>query len=260
MYIHYMVLNSRQKSDFVMERTNGMTDFLFLYIQSPCTLILDNDTFNISEPSAVLISSNTPFKYFPTGTEYVDNYLHFAATNQDRFMEGLLFPCNTPFRISNDSAIIHLMEHIQKEDNPENKHSKKIIGLLINLLMIKVGEEWELLQQQQENSPHYEELVAIRKQILESPEKNWKVDDLAKQAHLSYAYFQVLYKKTFGITCINDVINAKVSEAKTLLTSTNLAVKEVALELGYNDVYHFIRQFKKNTGLTPGAFRKKSTY
>jgi AraC-like DNA-binding protein len=57
---------------------------------------------------------------------------------------------------------------------------------------------------------------------------------------------------------MTEVINAKLEQAKLLLTSTELPISAVAAETGYNEVYHFIRQFKKSTGMTPGAFRKKT--
>ena len=41
---------------------------------------------------------------------------------------------------------------------------------------------------------------------------------------------------------------AKLEKAKLLLTSTEHSVSDIAAEVGYNEVYHFIRQFKKSTG------------
>lgn len=79
---------------------------------------------------------------------------------------------------------------------------------------------------------------------------------MANEVMLSPAYFQILYKQAFGVTCMTDVIHTKIQTAKKLLTSTDMLVSEIADELGYNQVYHFIRQFKKITGITPGAFRK----
>ena len=89
-------------------------------------------------------------------------------------------------------------------------------------------------------------------------EKQWNVEDMAIQTFLSPGYLQVLYRQTFGTTCISDVVSSRISLAKTLLTSTDFLVKEIALQSGYNQVYHFIRQFKKITGLTPGAYRKNT--
>lgn len=66
--------------------------------------------------------------------------------------------------------------------------------------MIKIGDEFVLYQIQSVSIPHYDELIAVRNQILYFPEKNWKIEDLAQQAHLSHAYFQVMYKRAFGIT------------------------------------------------------------
>jgi AraC-like DNA-binding protein len=257
MYIHYIALDSVHNSNFVIERPTGRIDFLFLFVKTPCTFVTNDRVYNVTGPSAILIDSNTPHRYFPTGEKYTDDYLHFAPDNREKFLSELTFPLNIPFQISNDSFIHDILRLIDKEFNPENKNSSKVYTLLIELLMIKTGEEFDLYQKQTVNIPHYEELLAVRRQILNSPEKTWKIEDLAQQAHLSHAYFQVMYKRAFGITCINDVINVKIAQSKILLTSTELSVKEVAQELGYNEVYHFIRQFKKSTGTTPGAFRRK---
>lgn len=258
MYIHYIALNNIKGSDFVIERSNGQIDFTFLFIKSPSTIIIHNQIYTITNPSVILISSYTPHKYFPIGTQYNDDYLHFAVKNQSNFLNELLYPLNNPIQISKDSSISDLLRSIQNEYKPENKYSSKIISLLIQLLMIKVGEQWDLFNHKNINIPHFNDLFAIRNQIINSPSKIWTVEELAAKAHLSHSYFQVMYKKAFGVTCITDVINTKIAQAKVLLNSTNLPVKQIAQELGYNEVYHFIRQFKKSTGLTPGSFRKKT--
>ncbi|MGB8451043.1 MAG: AraC family transcriptional regulator [Anaerocolumna sp.] len=257
MYIHYIALDSTHDNNFVMDRPTGRIDFLILLIKTSCTLIVNGHVYSITSPSVILFNSNAPHRYFPTGTRYVDDYLHFAVDNREIFLNGLTFPLNTPIQISNDSYIHGIMQLISMEFNLENEKSGRIYGLLIELMMIKVGEEWSLYQKQSISVPHYHDLMEVRNQILNSPEKSWKIEELADQAHLSHAYFQVMYKKAFGVTCITDVINTKIAQAKVLLTSTDLPVNQISQELGYNEVYHFIRQFKKSTGMTPGSFRKK---
>jgi AraC family transcriptional regulator, arabinose operon regulatory protein len=257
MYVHYIALDSTHGSDFVVDKPTGRIDILLLYIKTPSTLVINNQIYSIINPACILINSNTPHRYSPTGNSYVDDYLHFAVDNQEDFLSELTFPLNTPIEILNDSYIHEIMSLLLKEFNQDNKNSGRIFSLLIDLLMIKIGDEWNLYQNLIISNPHFHDLLKVRNQILNFPEKNWKIDELADQAHLSHAYFQVMYKKAFGITCITDVINAKIAKAKLLLNSTDLPVKQVAQELGYNEVYHFIRQFKKSTGQTPGAFRKK---
>ena len=46
-----------------------------------------------------------------------------------------------------------------------------------------------------------------------------------------------------------------VTEAKRLLIYTELSIKEIAHELGYDEIAHFSNFFKKNTGFAPGLFR-----
>jgi len=258
MYIHFMSINSVQKPGFVEEKKHGQIDFVFVRFHSSTTLILGGKTYSIVEPCMFLIDSDTPYKYFANGDDYVDDYLHFAVENRSSFLSELTFPLNTPIYYQNDIAITDLLRFIYTEHSGENRLAARSIDLLIRCLLVKVTEEWSKSQQRNTNVPHYYELLSVRNTILASPEKPWTIDELASLAHLSPAYFQVCYKRAFGITCMNEVINAKVEQAKLLLTSTELTVNQIATETGYNEVYHFIRQFKKSTGMTPGAFRKNA--
>ena len=257
MYIHYIAINSEHPGNYFVNKTNGLIDYVFLHIKSPCTFIIDNKTYNITPPCVVLINRNTPHKYFPTGMTYCDDYLHFSPDMNSGLVEKLTFPLNFPFMISKNSSIGSILEMIATENKPEKKYSDSITTLLIELLFIKVTEEWELHQSNEQGNPHYKNLLAVHSYIRFHPERSFTIEQLSAMAHLSPAYFQVLYKRTFGITCINDVIECKLSQAKILLSSTNHSVQDIAAMLGYNEVYHFIRQFKKNTGLTPLSFRKQ---
>ena len=99
----------------------------------------------------------------------------------------------------------------------------------------------------------------IRQQVLSHCEQKWTVAEMAKLAALSPSRFHAVYKALFGTSPIQDVIEAKMRYAKSLLLSGEyMTLPEVAEKLGYHDQYHFIRQFKENTGITPGAYRREN--
>jgi len=50
----------------------------------------------------------------------------------------------------------------------------------------------------------------------------------------------------------------KIQKACRLLTETNLPLKAICTEIGYNDPYYFSRLFKKMIGVAPSYFRNPS--
>ena len=100
------------------------------------------------------------------------------------------------------------------------------------------------------------ELVTLRARMLSSPEKNWTVELLAEEARLSPSYFQVAYKKAFGISPINDLIEARIKKAESYLLSTDKKEIEIAHLSGYGNVEHFIRQFRRLRRVTPSELRR----
>lgn len=77
----------------------------------------------------------------------------------------------------------------------------------------------------------------------------------AEMMNISAAYLNEAVKNTMGFTVTYLIQYEMVLEAKRLLYYTDLNVKEIAHELGFNDHTYFSRLFKKMAGCTAGGFR-----
>ena len=78
--------------------------------------------------------------------------------------------------------------------------------------------------------------------------------DVAAAAGMSLRNMQKLVSAT-GHTPTGLLHQARVERAKNLLLTTDLSVADVAAAVGYLDVSHFSRTFRRLTGHSPGRFR-----
>ena len=86
-----------------------------------------------------------------------------------------------------------------------------------------------------------------------------RVSALAALANLSPAHFSVLFKEQTGCSPRDYLHLLRIHRACQLLRSSNLSVKEIATRLGYQDQFHFSRQFKAFQGLPPSDYRDHGT-
>jgi len=84
------------------------------------------------------------------------------------------------------------------------------------------------------------------------------VDGLAKMAHLAPTYFAARFRQVVGVPPMTYVRDRRLEQARLLLERTSHPVKVVAWSVGYSDVSHFNRAFKRATGMTPVAYRPHS--
>ncbi len=85
------------------------------------------------------------------------------------------------------------------------------------------------------------------------------VDEIAEAFRYSPSHYSVLFKQKTGLSPIEYFIRIKIQRASELLTNSNLIVKEIAGEVGYDDPFYFTRIFKKVTGKTPREYKGLST-
>ena len=100
-------------------------------------------------------------------------------------------------------------------------------------------------------------LRKLYKELHRDPGLDWNQTGMAERMNISVSYLQKLYKKQFGIRFIDDLVQARMEKAVTLLTTTDLHIGEIAEQCGYRHATHFMRQFKAQMGVTPSEYRSK---
>ena len=83
-----------------------------------------------------------------------------------------------------------------------------------------------------------------------------KIEELSEFMGLSHEHLSRSFKRDMGRP-LKSFINEQLNQcACTLLSSTNLTVKEISDKLGYSDQYYFMRFFKKMNGVTTVKYRQ----
>lgn len=84
---------------------------------------------------------------------------------------------------------------------------------------------------------------------------NITVSEIAYDLNMSLPSFSSKFKKVMGMTPNDYLTNLKLNEAARLLKFSS--VTEIAYDLGYENISHFIKLFKKKFGLTPKQYSLK---
>ena len=81
------------------------------------------------------------------------------------------------------------------------------------------------------------------------------LEALAAKFHLSEPYISKFIKEKSGKTFGEHVAYVRMKKAKVLLKNGNMTVENIALSVGYQNVEHFNRLFKKMFDMTPVQYR-----
>jgi AraC-like DNA-binding protein len=80
---------------------------------------------------------------------------------------------------------------------------------------------------------------------------------MAGRAGLSVSAFTRLFRREFGETPHQHLLNLRIGHAQELLRSTRLTSARIAAYCGFSDVYHFSKTFRRRTGMTPAGYRRE---
>lgn len=84
-----------------------------------------------------------------------------------------------------------------------------------------------------------------------------RVEDLAQSVLLSKSRFAYLFRRETAASPARLLKSLRLLEARRILSTTNLSVKEVASCVGLNDLSHFVRDFESTFGLSPARYRRR---
>ena len=88
-------------------------------------------------------------------------------------------------------------------------------------------------------------------------QENLTIDQMADYMGYSKTHFMSVFKQQTGTSCMEFVIQVRLREACSLLTSSLKSVLEISNQVGFNNLSNFNRQFKRYYHMTPSHYRKQ---
>ena len=209
---------------------------------------------------------------FTDGREYLikKNYIQIAKPNQVRYS---FLPFKTLYlKFNVEGEIAELLDNA-----PEyflSSHPEKIIEKLNEIILLNESGSNELLLQSRllsffnlilydseipnlQGGTNYEIVSKAKRYIEGHYFEQITLKDIADSAHLSPIYFHNIFSSACGMSPHEYLISCRIAEAKKLLWDSNIPLSIVGENCGFGCQQYFNKIFKKETGTTPGKYRKE---
>ena len=100
----------------------------------------------------------------------------------------------------------------------------------------------------------------VLKKAITYMENNYQTDisvsDIAAHVDLSPNYFHKVFVSTMETTPLKYLTGLRVEHAKKLLCQSDMSIREISAECGFEHDAYFCQVFKKEAGITPAMYRK----
>lgn len=258
MEIRFVGVDYRCDEDFHICRPNGSGNYLFVMFKTPSIVLINNETVMAEPDMFILYEKGESQDYRAYGNTFEHDFIEFELDEQSELLLIDSIPLNILIKAINPQILTSSIHQITMGFFENSKYKTIILNLLGQLLLLRIREQAESCFQIRKSNHYLDALLTIRSEIYRNPQMKWTVQLLAQKIPLSISYFQGLYKESFGISCLNDVIAARMNLAKYYLLYTNKTVSRIANICGYENDVHFMRQFKAIVKMTPKDYRKSS--
>lgn len=219
------------------------------------TLTLENETFPLSKGDCFFIDCHKPHSYATSSfSPWNVVWLHFNGGKSKEYYEYFTSHKKNIFKSpAFDDIVSTILEIININDtqniNAEIITSKMIVELLTSILTVQ--DKFD-----ESDTAINRKLEKIYEFINTNFKENITLDELSSKFYISKFYLTREFKKIYGITVFQHIINTRINFAKKQLRFSDKSIEEIAHLCGFNDQSYFARQFKKVENVTCLAYRK----
>lgn len=247
-----------EKNDCIVKRPNGSSNYLFLFFATEAYVEINQALITIPPNTCIIYSPTYPQLYYNDKDGFLNDWFHFSGENIDSFFDTLRLPLNSPFQIRNYSEISLFIKTLEVEYIKKDICWEDAIHSIITNNFIKIAREYHHQANYRKN-PYKTDLLEkfkiARVEILTNYQKSWNIDEMAALVNLSRSRFSILYKEFFQCSPKEDLIRERIKKAQYLLSTHTMNISSVAYAVGYENICHFNRQFKKLALISPTAFQ-----
>lgn len=245
---------------YKVDRPHGLGQYLLLRFYTPM-LVHTTAGLVYGEPGDCLLYEPAFPQWFTgRGVGYIDDWMHIKGPAMPALVRRYQVPVNTLFRPRELDFFSPALEAINRELYRRELFWEHSVRMLVENLLMRLG---RLVNEQESADLGPADLAragvlrSVRMQVHERLKERWTVASMAELAHVSASRFAVLYKRLFGVSPVEDLIDARLARARALLTNAGLSVGEVAAQTGFTSLCYFSRLFHRRVGITPRDYHRR---
>lgn len=246
--------NTRHSPEHYFVRNDLEDCFLLMFFKTPY-VYKKNGKILTGEKYSYLI--NPPFSVAEHGSlneGFINDWIFLRGSTAEKIIKEFNLPLNEPFHIDNFSIIYSYISKISTELILKHTSYLNKVSCLICDMLISLGRQYEFINQS--THPAFCDINNARNFMLNNIEKKITIKSLAELSNYSESRFCILYNRFFGSSPIEDLLNARIEKAVSLLGYSKISVTETAKLCGFSSVHYFSRKFKERTGVTPTHYLK----
>lgn len=240
------------------ERTKGIAQHVLIYcVEGEGIVEIEQQKFELKQNKYIIIPQYIAHKYWSsTSNPWTIYWLHFAGEKASLFINPTVRLYEIGSQIQGRFAErVFLFDEIYNNlttgysnENLEyaNTCLWHMLGSLKYFLQFKSHKEYN-------NDDSINRCIAYMKK---NPNKQMTVEELAEYAGFSESHFSLLFKKKTGQSPLNFSIYLKIQKACHLIEFSDMKIRDIARQLGYEDPFYFSRVFSKVMGMPPSRFKK----
>ncbi len=227
-------------------------DWLLVLFRDPVQVDLGRGAEPLAENTLVAWAPGMDYRYGHPERAWLHSWIHVAGTAVAGILAEAGMAPLTPRRIGRPLLAEHYLEQIFGEIS---SHAQPDNRILRNLF-----ENWLLDMARESGSasprPPPAGLQRLKRHLDRAPAQRMPLAAMARIAGLSPSHLSAEFQRCFGISPGAYLIRRRMDEARYLLRHRNLAIAEVAGQVGYPDIFQFSRMFRRVVGTSPGAYRR----
>lgn len=244
----------RYESGYRLAR-DSYDSFLMMYIlKGTCFVTVGSHTMQAMTGQLIFLDCYAPHAY-GTDSGFEALWIHFDGPMTRIFYETIVSKKGSLLYPAHPDAIHRSLYHIYDTFRSRAPIAEdQISGTITNILS-------DLLSSENTQQVSGKTQIGISKAISHINKYFYRsitLQELADIAALSPYYFSRIFARETGMTPHKYLISTRMANAKFLLKTSLMSVKEIAIRSGFSDESGFCTAFKKQEGMTPKEYRSSN--
>ncbi len=247
-------ISVKQKTTDIIDLAKGKREYTLYFFKNTVLIKTKIGLHDVAAGDCVLLAPGFPHYIKGKGEPWHYDALAFKGSDASRLVSQIGFETNEIHSPLQNYFIDAILDKISKECRALDMLWDRVVASSVDELLTKIirfsKQDFVLSM-----PDHSQKLRDLRSEIHENFHLPWTIKMMADKLDLSSSRFASLYKQEFKTSPTEDLIRTRISQAKKMLSTTKVSVKQVSVACGFESVHYFHRAFKKRIDITPKHYQ-----